>query len=118
MHALKNNDFNRLPLCLKVLCWLAVFFSPTIYGLILVRVMPLPPPASAEAFVAVTLIASLAVPPMVLTTIMPPSNRVQQRMMIAGLVTTLGMAVQFCVWVLIIFFPEAGTGILRLLRVA
>jgi len=116
MRTLNISDLERLPVWLKFLCWLAVFFSPTIYGLLLAMVMSLPPPAAAETFVAVMLIVSLVVPPMVLDTIIPPSGFSQQWMMIAGPLTSLGMTVQFGVWVFIIFFPEAGADILKHLK--
>jgi hypothetical protein len=106
MRTLNISDLQRLPAWSKSLCWLAVFFSPTICGLPLAMVMPLPPPASAEAFVVVMLIVSLVVPPMILNTIMPPSSVTQQWMMIAGPFTSLGMTVQFGVWVFIIFFRD------------
>lgn len=116
IRTLNISDLKRLLVWVKFLCWMAVFFSPTIYGLLLAMVMPLPPAASAETFVAVMLIVSLVVPPMVLATIMPPSSFTQRWMMIAGPLTSLGMTVQFGVWVFIIFFPEAGAEILKHLK--
>ena len=101
---------------LNVLYWLAVFFSPTICALLLAMVMRLPPPPSAEPFIVVMLVLSLVVPPMVYGTMVSPSSVSQQWRMIASLLTSLAMAVQFGVWVLIILFPEAAADILKHLK--
>ncbi len=116
MRTLNISALKRLPVLHKLLCWLAVFFSPTIYGLLLATVMPLPPAASAETFVAAMLIVSLVVPPMVLAIIMPPSGFSQKWIMIAGRLKSLRMVAQFVVWLFITFFPEAGADILKHLK--
>jgi len=106
MRTLNISDLKSLPVWSKLLCWLFVFFSPTICGLLLAMVMPLPPPNSAEVFVVVSLIVSLVVPPTILNTIVPPSSVNQQWMMIAGPFTSFGMTVQFGAWIFIMFFRD------------
>ena len=102
---MKSRDLKKLPVWLNALCWLTVFFSPTICALLIAMLIPLPLPTAAEPFVVVMLVLSFVVPPMVYSTIVPPPDVTKPWNLIAWALTSLARAVQFGGWGFIILFP-------------